>query len=79
VDEVDFERKFLIAKKLGAEYFNVKLTGGSFIITDKYIIFAMNGGDFAEFYYQNRLIAGTWLDDIVAVSPWRDKNEQGRI
>jgi hypothetical protein len=79
MEVIDFEREFLIAKKSGAEYFNVKLTGGSFIITDKYIINGMNGGDFADFYYQNRLIAGTWLDNIVAVSPWRDKNEQRRI
>jgi len=72
MEVVDFEREFLIAKKSGAEYFNVSLTGGSFIITDKYIITALNGGDYADFYYQNRLIAGTFLDNIVTVKPWRD-------
>ena len=72
MEVVDFECEFESAMKKSHEYVTVSIIGVSFIITDKYTIFAVNGWYFADFYYQNRLIAGTWLDNIVTVKPWRD-------
>jgi len=70
MEVVDFEREFESAMKNKLGFVTVSIIGGSFVCADKYTIIAMNGGDFAELYYQNRLVAGVWLDNIVTVNPW---------